>query len=1067
MRWCVLSSFLHHRRKPVPFSLPSAYNVNNEVLTCSPSGYRTFYSLSTVYCSYNARWMNKRMRYKPHSTGRNYFDTDTLLKSGHLIQAKLYGITKSCAYVINPYDGQRIYIYHDNRCDALDGDIVLVRLLPINEWRVTGIENSEIFDRNVSEKEGIAPEIEQSSEVTDTSAFDSPLDPVIESDVAVSTALMDQTLSAPMEFKKYWFYSVKQVIKGFEHISDNSTLDILKDLDLSHTPSAACPLPCPNLVRVGVVKKVVKSNPSNDKILGRLAFYPNFITRGFENTEPLKVLPSGNTFRCVLLPHSNRYPPVKVDSSTIPSDAMKNVQLGLENSYVCRITNWDTKSKYPLGVIEEHLGNLDELERETKSILIEYGIKEEQFTSEDLKGLPINPCDFKIPESEYKKRKDFRSHCVMTIDPANAKDFDDALHIQRLNNGLYEVGIHVADVSYFVYPNSPLDRRAADSTTSVYLVQRVIPMLPPILSQHLCSLIPNEDRLAFSMLLTVKENGEIIDEWFGRSIIRSRCRLTYDEAWSIIQMADSNSPVEKNSSLIDILPKPEAPFTFQDLQSSLSALHKIAQNLRNSRIQNGALSLEKVELNFNLPEPLPNPTSSSSSSTTAKTLEATEQLSENITPESSGTLWPQGFSVKVRNPAHYLIEEWMIVANQAVARFLFGHFVKNLKLFPPVSVPSVYKSRQRWFGAMLRNHPKPNEKKFEQLIQIAKSNDIDLDVSNSASLSHSIKKLVESLAGKDCNNESLLLNLTCSLSYMTYVRLSVALYFNLDSIYNILSKRYQGKNLLENITSDKQFLQMLSFNPQSIVNQNSKNLLNYTWHYGLSIPLYTHFTSPIRRYADLIVHRQLAGLLNCDDSFYPELKATFSPRSKYTWIDKYSSVHHKQKSSEIDLLAAWCNDRRLKARRAGEASQRLFLTACLRDCGPLYENGIVMDLSFNKIKILITSFGLVIDTEVKQFLKNVFKWSFDKMPYANETDKDVSNNRDRRNHNGNRSIAEASRSITVTWNDSVNDLVQNSNQSKISILSVLPCRVFCLPNTLIPRVELVESNLISSQDVQK
>ncbi|VDQ01364.1 unnamed protein product [Trichobilharzia regenti] len=382
-------------------------------------------------------------------------------------------------------------------------------------------------------------------------------------------------------------------------------------------------------------------------------------------------------------------------------------------------------------------------------------------------------------------------------------------------------------------------------------------------------------------------------------------------------------------------------------------------------------------MNFNLPEPLPNPTSSSSSSST-KTLEATEQ----------------GFSVKVRNPAHYLIEEWMIVANQAVARFLFGHFVKKLKTFPSLSFPGVYKTRQRWFGAMLRNHPKPNEKKFEQLIQIAKSNDIDLDVSNSASL-------------------------------------SVALYFNLDSIYNILSKRYQGKNLLENITSDKQFLQMLSFNPQSIVNESSKNLLNYTWHYGLSIPLYTHFTSPIRRYADLIVHRQLAGLLNCDDSFYPELKATFSPRSKYTWIDKYSSGNHKQKSSEIDLLAAWCNDRRLKARRAGEASQRLFLTACLRDCGPLYENGIVMDLSFNKIKILITSFGLVIDTEVKQFLKNVFKWSFDKMPYANGMEKDVTNNNERRNHN------------------------------------VLPCRVFCLPNTLIPRVELVEPNLISSQDVQK
>ncbi|CAH8446549.1 unnamed protein product [Schistosoma turkestanicum] len=1023
--WVVQNPLRYHWVKPAAFSFRSFNSISGKLKRNSPIS--SCWKFSNLFFNPSVPLTDlasKSFRKQKKEVAFNCENIEARLEEGSLIQAKFYEVVRGLAYVINPYDGHRIFIYHDNCNNALNEDIVLVELLPIGKWKLTGIENFESPEKDSSDNEIISDVIQSTVE---SSVLDSPVpSPSFEAiDASESPVLVDQTSSTSIEFKKTWFYNIKQVLDNSQHITDNTLLSIIKSLDLSSVPSASCPLPYPNLIRTGVVKKVLKSNPANRKLLGCLAFYPNNLDRG---SKASIVLPMQKNFSCVLLPYSSDHPLVQIDPSTVPSDALKNHQIGLKNSYVCRVTHWSKSSKYPYGVIEKNLGSLNELEKATENILLEHGIVDEQFTSEELQGLPTSPQEFKIPETEYEKRKDFRSHCVVTIDPEHAKDFDDALHITRLNNGLYEVGIHIADVSYFVYPNSPLDKRAADRTTSVYLVQKVIPMLPPILSQHLCSLVPNEDRLAFSILLTVKENGEIVNEWFGRSVIRSRCRLTYDEAWSIIQMTQSNSSIENKSSLLDILPRPEAPFTFQDLQNCLRSLHLIAENLRSHRMENGALSLEKVELNFSFPKPL--------------------SEKEKCTEECSTTLWPQGFSVKVRNPAHYLVEEWMIVANQSIARFLFGNFIKRLKSFEiPVEIN---KNNQRWLGATLRNHPKPKEKKFNQLAQLAKSNNIEFDATNSASLSCSIKKLADGIAEKESFNKSCLLNLMCSLAYMTYIRLSVALYFNLDSMYNILIKRYTKESLLENISYDDHFLRILSFDPQSIMGQNNKTILNYTWHYGLSIPLYTHFTSPIRRYADLIVHRQMARILECDDTIHSGLQTCFARNNDFA--QQYLKNH------EIDLQVTWCNVRRLKARRAGEASQRLFLTACVRDYGPFYESGTVMELSNNKIKILIASFGLVIETEIKNFLKNVFTWKRNPVVQTNNSDKALSSD--------NGVTSENSHSITITWHNSKDTTVKNSKQSEISLLSILPCRVFCLENTLVPLVELVNSDHVSNQDIQ-
>ncbi|CAI2724409.1 unnamed protein product [Schistosoma spindalis] len=1022
--WLGVQNSLRYRCiKPSGFSYRPFHNINNKIRRTSPIiGYWKFFSSLSSSSVPLGDSTNQRSRQTKKKVDFNCENIDARLEKGSLIQAKLHEISRDNFHVINPYDGKRIQISHENCNNARNGDIVLVELLPIGKWKLTGIENLESPEKDISDGEMVISDVIQStdeSSVLDSAVGSSSLEAVVASE---SPILTDQTPSTPIEFKKSWFYSISYVIENSQNINDTKLLDTIKNLDLSCIPSALCSLPNPNLVRTGVVRKILKSNPANQKFLGCLAFYPSIFNRSSE------VSPKRGDYSCVLLPSSSNHPLVHIDPSTVPSDALKDHQLGLKSSYVCRITKWFENSKYPYGVIEQNFGNLNELEKATENILLEHGITDDQFTPEELQGLPTSPQEFQIPETEYKRRRDFRSHCVVTIDPKDAKDFDDALHITRLNNGLYEVGIHIADVSYFVYPNSPLDKRAADRTTSVYLVQKVIPMLPPILSQHLCSLVPNEDRLAFSILLTVKENGEIISEWFGRSVIRSRCRLTYDEAWGIIQTTQSNPTIEDKSHLLELLPKPEAPFTFKDLQNCLSSLHLIATNLRSHRMENGAISFDKLELNFNFPKPL--------------------SVMEKCTNECSTTLWPQGFSVKVRNPAHHLIEEWMIVANQSVARFLFGSFIKRLKGVQPFEITvDTGNNNQKWLGATLRNHSKPDRNRFNQLIKIAKSNNIDFDSSNSLSLSCSVKKLAHSIAEKNSYNESFLLNLMSSLSYMTYIRLSVALYFNLDSMYNILSKRYDEEKLLENISYDDHFLRLLSFDPQSILKRNNRTILNYTWHYGLSIPLYTHFTSPIRRYADLLAHRQMARILGCDNSVYPELQITFQSNN---------SIQKDIKNSDIDLLVAWCNDRRLKAKRAGEASQRLFLTACLRDYGPFYANGTVMDLSANKIRILIASYGLTIETEIKEFLKNVFKWQHNAMVEVDDPDKGLPNNN---------LIPGKTNTITFTWDNTEDQTVQSSKQSEISILSVLPCRVFCLQNTLIPLVELVTSNHISNQNV--
>jgi ribonuclease R len=288
----------------------------------------------------------------------------------------------------------------------------------------------------------------------------------------------------------------------------------------------------------------------------------------------------------------------------IPITELNGAKNGIKA--IAEITDWPTEAKNPIGRIKHILGTQGENDTEMNAILAEYGFPL-SFPAEvehDAEEIP----DVITPE-EIAKRRDFRNITTFTIDPFDAKDFDDALSYQVLENGNYEVGVHIADVSHYIIPDSALDKEALERATSVYLVDRVIPMLPERLSNGLCSLRPKEEKLCFSAVFEMDENANIITEWYGKTIIYSDRRFTYEEVQEVIESGEG------------------------DFKEEIFKLNALAYKLRDRKFKNGAISFETTEVKFKLDE-------------TGK---------------------PTGVYVKERKDAHKLIEDFMLLANRKVA----------------------------------------------------------------------------------------------------------------------------------------------------------------------------------------------------------------------------------------------------------------------------------------------------------------------------------------------------------------------------------------------------------------
>ncbi|MFW6095244.1 MAG: ribonuclease R, partial [Bacteroidota bacterium] len=276
---------------------------------------------------------------------------------------------------------------------------------------------------------------------------------------------------------------------------------------------------------------------------------------------------------------------------------------------IARITEWPPEVNNPFGEIVEVLGDSGDNEVEMHAILTEYDLPYEFPSSVEQAADKIPE---KIPDEEYKKRRDLRNIPTFTIDPADAKDFDDALSVQKLKNGLWEVGVHIADVTHYIQPNTILDKEALERATSVYLVDRVVPMLPEKLSNGVCSLRPKEDKLCFSAIFQMDDNANVHKEWFGRTVINSDKRFAYEEAQEVL---DNHKGIMYNE---------------------LSTLNNLAKKLRKDRFEQGSIAFERVEVKFMLDE--------------------------------QGA--PTGVSFKEHGETNELIEEFMLLANRKVAAFI-------------------------------------------------------------------------------------------------------------------------------------------------------------------------------------------------------------------------------------------------------------------------------------------------------------------------------------------------------------------------------------------------------------
>ena len=480
-----------------------------------------------------------------------------------------------------------------------------------------------------------------------------------------------------------------------------------------------------DIVRVEVVGKARDPKSGKPRLEGKVV---EILTRSRDFFVGKLVVDSGRT---LLIPDWKRmHVPFIVSGEALPID----------HKVVMKFTGWPQGSEYPTGTVSEVIGLAGVHETEMRALALAQGFSSEFPPSVVTEAKTLEETGEEMIRVEAAKsipwgtphegvaRRDFRGITTFTIDPVDAKDFDDALSVRTLPNGNIEVGVHIADVSFFVKPGNALDREARHRATSVYLVDRTIPMLPHVLSTNFCSLNPNVDRLSVSAVFTLDTQAGIIDTWFGETVIHSDKRFAYEEAQ-------------------EVLDKQEGP-----MLEELNTLRMLAKQIRTRRVKAGAIEFDTAEVKIEL----------------------------------DGEGKPIAVHLKERKETNLLIEDFMLLANVAVAEFIF-------------------KEAKKTNGAMqgvYRVHDVPNAEKIEDLSAFLKVMGYDLTV----------------LPGGRVRGSDL----------------------------NALMERVKGK-------PEEYLIKMATLRSMAKATYSTKN----GGHFGLAFEHYTHFTSPIRRYPDVLVHRMV------------------------------------------------------------------------------------------------------------------------------------------------------------------------------------------------------------------
>lgn len=451
-------------------------------------------------------------------------------------------------------------------------------------------------------------------------------------------------------------------------------------------------------------------------------------------TEFVGVIDIQKNFAFVNTSHAKMYTDI-----FIPKNKLGDAEPG--DVVLVKMEDWPAKADSPFGSVIKVLGKPGEHNTEMHAILSEYGLPTEfPFEVENF----ANKIDTSVYEDEIAKRRDMRNVLTYTIDPKDAKDFDDALSFEILENGHYQIGIHIADVSHFLQEGTILDDEAYQRATSIYLVDRVVPMLPEVLSNDACSLNPHEDKLTFSAVFDLNEKAEVLDAWFGRTVIHSDQRFAYEEAQFLIE-----NPTKSIIPAAISLTNKDFQVDEKIVEATLK-LDALAKKLRQKRMANGAISFDKVEVKFHLDEHAE----------------------------------PTGVYFKQSKDANHLIEEFMLLANRKVAEFIG----KQKKTF-------VY-----------RIHDEPNEDKLMNLQGVISKFGYSLNFKSKQTISKSLNDLLADVQGK----------------------------------------------------KEQNMVDTLAIRSMSKAVYSTDNI----GHYGLAFDYYSHFTSPIRRYPDVMVHRLLQFYLD-------------------------------------------------------------------------------------------------------------------------------------------------------------------------------------------------------------